>query len=148
MNTKPNSAEMSNDVPQLFQAPRTLEERLAGRAHENPFGAWSLVGALAFVFGMTMGVSAFAQGAEPKPVAFEQLVARMATELKECDPLIDEIDTITGAQNVQRGPRKANYLSLKGANKPINGDVGPLLRPATPEQIKSLVGKKFCMVSN
>lgn len=115
----------------------------------NPFGVWSLAGSLAVVFAMTMSVSAFAQApAAPAPVGFDQLVKRMASELKECEPPIDEVETIAAATNVKRGPAQRNYLAIKGVNHIESGDLGPLTQPATPAQLKSLVGKKFCMISN
>lgn len=123
---------------------RTSEEK------SNPFGVWSLAGSLAVVFAMTVSVSAFAQApAAPAPVGFDQLVKRMASELKECEPPIDEVETIAAATNVKRGrPAQHNYLAIRGVNHIESGDLGPLTQPATPAQLKSLVGKKFCMISN
>lgn len=79
-----------------------------------------------------------------KPETFEAVIARLGAEAKTCarDPARD-LETIKSADNVIRGP-KVRFIAIATTGHPGTDDLGPILVPATPSQLKSLIGKQYC----
>lgn len=79
-----------------------------------------------------------------KPAAFEVVVAKLDADAKRCPADgARELEAIKLAKNVTRGPQ-VKFIALSTSSHPGSDDIGPLTAPATPEQLKSLVGKKYC----
>ena len=77
------------------------------------------------------------------PHTFEQLHSRLRAGVLECDRSRFALRTVVQARNQRHGGQHWLALQLSGdAGTDIL--LGPLERPATPEQLRSLVGQERC----
>lgn len=77
------------------------------------------------------------------PLTFEQAHSRLRAGVLECDRSRFALRTVVQARNQRHAGQNWLALQLSGA---AGSDIllGPLERPATPEQLRSLVGQERC----
>lgn len=78
-----------------------------------------------------------------RPLTFEQLHSRLRAGVLECDRSRFALRTVVQARNQRHEGQ--DWLALKLSGTTGSGTLlGPLERPATPEQLRSLVGQERC----
>lgn len=79
----------------------------------------------------------------PTPITFEQAHSRLRAGVLECDRSRFALRTVVQARNQRHAGQ--DWLALQLSGTTGSGTLlGPLERPATPEQLRSLVGQERC----
>lgn len=86
---------------------------------------------------------ASAEGLRHAPQTFQQLHSRLRAGVLECDRGRFALRTVVQARNQRYAEQHWLALQLSGTTG-SDTLLGPLERPATPEQLRSLVGQERC----
>jgi hypothetical protein len=78
-----------------------------------------------------------------RPLTFEQLHSRLRAGVLECDRSRFALRTVVQARNQRHAGQDWLAMQLSGTTS-ADTLLGPLERPATPEQLRSVVGQERC----